>query len=136
MKSLILSFVFLFSFICFAKAEMPEETMPSIQNFVGFSKQSSVTAGALTDFSRTWISSYPAIFSSVIISSKGSADATLDVYNGISTSTAKKMIDTINTGFINPTDSVLAYDIYFSSAISINNRGTVPAKLTITYQTR
>ena len=116
-------------------ADMPHELMPFPNAFIAEARQSSVTLGSFTSMTIPWISSYPAILCAVHISSYGSGDAKLDIFNGLSTTTANRLVDTINTGIVNPVDDKY-FNIYASSAISIYNRGTVPAFVTITYISR
>lgn len=74
------------------------------------------------------VSSYPAILHAVTINTPGSGSAVEVFDQRVSTSSINRIANIDTTSKV-----TLLYDVYCSSGISIYNRGTIPADVTVIY---
>jgi hypothetical protein len=131
MFKVLLASLFLFTGIAYA--DVNERSLPGINQHISQGVyQSSVTNGAFTGSGFVNISSPAgaATLYCVAVTSAGSADAVLEIFNGVSTNTANRLIDALNTSVVGN----WIFNVHASSGISIFNRGTIPAKATIIYR--
>jgi len=91
------------------------------------------TGGAVID-ENVQVSTFPAILKGITVNTNGTASF-LEVFDSKMSTTAAG-IQRIGTFDTTVSKSLILYDLYCSSGILINNRGTTPASITLYYRER
>lgn len=115
------------------EAVMDPRTLPAVNESVASAYNSTTTVAVTASSASAVISSYPVIVHSVVVNTTGTA-SNLELWNSNVSTFAAGAERFLKWPTVEHRSAI--YDAFLSSGLALNNYGTIPAEVTVTYRQR